>query len=567
MSYQTQSNVDRGNLNDEVSGRSHSGGNGTNREQEQNRLKVLFVSPEVAPLAKTGGLADVSGSLPKALARLGADVRICMPRYKQIEKAQYITDLAVDMDGHFETAVIRQTELPIADALTHDPGSTGGTGTNRDHMEASDPGYTGAAGPGSGVSPGASLGSSRQAIPVYLVDNYRFFYRDGLYGFPDEGERYDFFCKAALSMLPRINFKPDVIHTNDWQSALIPLYLRVKHQDEPFYQDIATVFTIHNLQYQGHFPKEILGLLGLSDAFFTPEQLEFYGRVNFMKAGIIWADVVNTVSPKYALEIQTADFGEGLDGLLRKRGRHLYGILNGIDFHEFNPATDPRIAQNYSWQTPDQKIANKSALQEEMRLPVKNVPVVGMISRLANQKGLDLVAGVINRLIEAGAQFVLLGTGEDYYQRLFTQLQLQHRESVAVHIGFDADLAQRIYAGVDLFLMPSRFEPCGLSQMISMRYGTIPVVRATGGLEDTVIDVNLNPQAGNGFTFREYSANALWDALYRALNMYRHQPDQWRQLVVRAMQANYSWEKSAARYLELYRRAITDRRLTAERVG
>ncbi|MBC7343377.1 MAG: glycogen synthase GlgA [Clostridia bacterium] len=527
MNYHTQSDV---NLDGIRNTTSRGNGNGANLDQGQNRLKVLFVSPEVSPLAKTGGLADVSGSLPKALARLGADVRICMPRYKQIEKAQYVTDLAVDMDGHFETAVIRQTQLPVLP-----------------HAGANQPNH--------------------RAVPVYLVDNYRFFYRDGLYGFPDEGERYDFFCKATLSMLPRINFKPDVIHTNDWQSALIPLYLRVKHQDEPFYQDIATVFTIHNLQYQGHFPKEILRLLGLSDAFFTPDQLEFYGRVNFMKAGIIWADVVNTVSPKYALEIQTADFGEGLDGLLRKRGKHLYGILNGIDFHEFDPATDPRIIQNYSWEDPDKKVVNKNALQEEMGLPVKNVPVVSIISRLANQKGLDLVAGIINRLIQAGAQFVLLGTGEDYYQRLFTQLQLQHRESVAVHIGFDANLAQRIYAGADIFLMPSRFEPCGLSQMISMRYGTIPVVRATGGLEDTVIDVSLNPKAGNGFTFREYSANALWEALDRALHMYRQQPDQWRQLMVRAMQANYSWEKSAARYLDLYRHAISDRRLTAERVG
>lgn len=478
------------------------------------KLKILIVSPEVAPFAKTGGLADVAGSLPKALAALGHDVRVALPRYKQIAGVQYLTDLPVEMDGHVETAIIRQSALETK----------------------------------AGVQ-----------IPVYLVDNYRFFYRDSLYGYADEAERFNFFSKAVLAMLPRIRFQPDIVHCNDWQTGPIPLFLQIKYEDEPFYQLMATVFTIHNLQYQGRFPKTVLRMMGLGDEYFTPEKLEYYGQVNYMKAGIVYSDVLNTVSKKYAIEIQTPELGEGLDGLLRRRAQDLYGIINGIDYDEFDPAADPRIAARYDQQNPSLKKENKKALQREMGLPEEDVPLVGLISRLVSQKGLDLISDVIEELLQLGIQFVLLGSGEDYYQKLFAEVKLRHPQQVAVNLGFNAELAQRIYAGSDMFLMPSRFEPCGLGQLISLRYGTIPIVRSTGGLADTIIDYSGDKENGNGFAFKPYRPADLIDAVRRAVTVYRDAPEEWRQLVVRAMGSNFSWEQSAREYVQLYENACHKR--------
>ncbi|MGI6554210.1 MAG: glycogen synthase GlgA [Bacillota bacterium] len=493
----------------------------------QERLKILLVSSEVDPFAKTGGLADVAGSLPKALARLGHDIRIIMPRYKQIKNTEYLNDMPVEMDGHLETAIVRQAMLPVKG------------------------------------------GEADLKIPVYFIDNYKFFYREGLYGHIDDGARFNFFTKAVLSALPKLDFKPDVIHCNDWQTAMLPLFLKVKYEDEPFYKNTATVFTIHNLQYQGRFPKDVLITLNLPEKkFFTPDQLEYWGQVNYMKAGILYSDLINTVSDKYSLEIQTSEFGEGLDGLLRKRAQDLYGILNGIDYNNFNPETDERIYKNFSLATIKDKKENKYALQEELGLPKKDVPMISLISRLASQKGLDLLANVINDLLETNVQFVLLGSGEDRYQHFFSELKIRYRNKAAIHIGFDSDLAQRIYAASDIFLMPSRFEPCGLGQMISMRYGTIPVVHATGGLEDTVIDYHQDNERGNGFSFTHYSAVELWKTIQRAVGLYTDYPDQWRQLVTNAMRADFSWKKSAEKYVSYYRRALTKRREnTLERTG
>lgn len=488
----------------------------------QAKLKILLVSSEVDPFAKTGGLADVTGSLPKALARLGHDVRIIMPRYKQIKETEYMADMPVEMDGHLETAIIKTSLLPVR-------------------------------------GPEADI-----RVPVYFVDNYKFFYRDGLYGHIDDGARFNFFTKAVLSALPKIGFQPDVIHCNDWQSALLPLFLKTKYEDEPFYRDTATVFTIHNLQYQGKFPKDILVTLNLPEKkFFTSDQLEYWGQVNYMKAGILYADLINTVSDKYSLEIQTAELGEGLDGLLRKRAQDLYGILNGIDYNNFNPETDNRIHKNFSLATLENKKNNKYALQKEMGLPQKDVPLISMISRLASQKGLDLVANVIDDLLQTDVQFVLLGSGDDKYQQFFSELKIRYRDKAAIHIGFDSDLAQRIYAASDIFLMPSRFEPCGLSQLISMRYGTVPVVHATGGLEDTVIDYHENNRRGNGFSFDHYSAVELWKTIQRAVGLYNAYPDQWKEVVSNAMKADFSWNKSAEKYLSLYSAAISKRQKEA----
>lgn len=488
----------------------------------QDKLKILIVSSEIDPFAKTGGLADVAGSLPKALAKLGHDVRLIMPRYKQIKNTEYMTDMPVEMDGHLETAIIKTSLLPVKGPEQH------------------------------------------LKIPVYFVDNYKFFYRDGLYGHPDDGARFNFFTKAVLSALPKINFQPDVIHCNDWQSALLPLFMKYKYEDEPFYRDTATVFTIHNLQYQGRFPKEMLITLNLPEKkFFTPDQLEYWGNINYMKGGILYADLINTVSDKYSLEIQTAQFGEGLDGLLRKRAQDLYGILNGIDYHNFDPETDDRIHKNFSLDNLEGKKENKYALQKEMGLPQRDVPLISIISRLASQKGLDLLANVIDDLLQTDVQFVLLGSGEDKYQQFFSELKIRYRDKAAVHIGFDSNLAQRIYAASDIFLMPSRFEPCGLSQIISMRYGTIPLVHATGGLEDTVIDFHEDNQRGNGFSFNHYSAVELWKTLQRAVGLYNDYPEQWHQLVSNAMKADFSWSKSAEKYVSYYRTAINKRQKEA----
>jgi starch synthase len=473
-------------------------------------LKIVIAAAEVAPFAKTGGLADVAGSLPKALKKAGHDVRIAMPRYKQITEGGYLLDYPVEVDHHLETGIIRQTKIK----------------------------------------------SKNYEIPVYLIDNYKYFYRDGIYGFGDEAERYNFFSKAVLNMLPEIDFQPDIIHCNDWQCGLIPLSLKTKYAEDPFYQKIATLFTIHNLQYQGVFPKNILRLVGLGDEYFTPERLEFYGQVNFMKAGILYADIINTVSKKYALEIQTPEFGEGLDGLLRKRAQDLYGVVNGIDYEELNPETDKYIYRNYSIKTLDLKKENKYALQKEMGLPVGDTPLIGITTRLVGQKGLDLLAGIFDQLMSLGVQLVLLGSGEDYYQKLFAELKMKYQQQAAINLGFNVELAQKIYAGSDIFLMPSLFEPCGLSQMISLRYGTIPVVREVGGLADTIQNYDEHEETGNGFSFKSYTPEALLEAIKRALKIYRQHPEQWKRLMLRAMESDYSWEKSAQEYVKLYQKAI-----------
>ncbi len=482
-------------------------------------MRILMVAAEMAPFAKTGGLGDVIASLPKALRRKGHDVRVVIPGYKQVSEGLYVTDLPVAMDGHLETAVIRQTTLLSGDA----------------------------------------------EVPVYLVVNYRYFYREHIYGYPDEGERFNFFCRSVLAMLPYLDFHPQVIHCNDWHTALLPLLLKTRFSGEPFFDNIATVYTVHNLQYQGRFPRGILKTLGLGDEFFTPDELEFYGEVNFMKAGLLYADVLSTVSPTYAVEIQTPERGEGLDGLLRKRALDLHGIINGIDYEEFNPATDKRIYENYDHNSLEKKKLNKAGLQKELGLEVSDQPLLGMVSRLAGQKGLDLVAQAVEPIMAEGLQFVLLGTGEDHLEKTFADLQLRHTGRMSVNLGFDPVLAQKIYAGADMFLMPSRFEPCGLGQLISLAYGTIPIVRATGGLSDTIRDYDPTSGEGNGFTFTAYSAEALLGAVNRAVALYRNHQTAWMNLVRRVMKMDFSWTGSASKYIQLYEKAVNRRRQQASR--
>ncbi len=479
------------------------------------QLKILFVSSEVSPFAKTGGLADVAGSLPLALAAMGHDVRIAMPRYKTIAcPMETRTDFPVVVGSRKATAIIREYYIE------------------------------------------ANLNDIRKQVPVYFVDNYQYFDRDNLYCYFDEVERFAFFCRAVIEMLPKLNFQPDVIHCNDWQTGPIAPLLKDQYCMDPFYRDIAVLFTIHNLFYQGNYPRDCLTLLGLKDEYYHPDKLEFYGDISFLKAGLVYADIINTVSKTYAQEIQTPEYGERLDGLLRKRSHDLYGIVNGIHYCEFDPMSDSCIMRNYDHQTIENKKENKYGLQKTMKLPIKDVPVLSVISRLVDQKGLDLLEKIFGKLMKGDIQFILLGSGDRHYENLFREMAKRYSDKVAVYIGFNASLAQQIYAGSDMFLMPSKFEPCGLGQLISLRYGTIPIVRATGGLADTVANYDPVTKKGNGFVFKEYVAERLLETIERALFIYRERPDLWKELVKSAMDSDFSWSNSAQEYVKLYHIAI-----------
>ena len=468
-------------------------------------MKILFASAEAYPLAKVGGLGDVAGSLPKALTALGHDVRIVMPRYGTIQGPQEeVARFPVRLGNARHEAGLRT----------------------------------------------ARIGE----VPVYLVDKPDLYDRPKVYEYDDDGKRFGFFCKAILDLIPAADFWPDVIHTNDWHSALVPAFLRSAMADDPRFQRVGTVLTIHNLLHQGLFPRKLFDWLGLPQELWTPEGAEFYGQLNFMKAGIVCADLVNTVSPTYAKEIQTPEYGEGLDGLLRSRSAKLSGILNGIDVDVWNPAKDAFVAQKYSKSSVEKKRADKAALQKEAGLPSDpERPLIGYVSRVTAQKGFDILIDALPDILDLGAQFVLLGTGEKKYEDPVSDLA-RTRSDLIVWLKYDEALAHRIYAGSDFFLMPSKFEPCGLGQMISLRYGTIPIVRSTGGLADTVADVTESPSKGNGFAFREYTQTALLGAVQRAVRFYQSGKG-WKSVVQRGMSADLSWKASARQYVGLYEKA------------
>lgn len=485
----------------------------------KKKLNILFVSAEMTPFAKTGGLADVAGSLPKALAELGHDVRVVMPKYRLIKgDFEYVADFPVQLDQTVDTCIIRKTELPY------------------------------------------KLNGRKKGLKVYFTDSYKLFDRDGIYGHMDDAERFVFFCKAVLGMLPKIGFKPDVIHCNDWHTGPICLLLKEQYRNDKRYTGISTLYTIHNLEYQGHFSSHIVNLLNCSYDVFDSEKAEFYGMFNFMKTGLVYSDAISTVSKVYSEEIKTPQYGERLEGLLQKRSSDLYGILNGLDYNEFDPETDKLIEKNYNADNTGDKKFNKTALQREMGLPCRDVPVFGLVSRLSGQKGLNLIIDRIDEMLSKDIQFILLGTGDDYYHDQFRMIAQRYPDKISAHLGFHSQLSQKIYAGSDMFLMPSRFEPCGLGQLISLRYGTIPVVRATGGLAETIIDYNGDNEKGNGFTFSNFSADEMMDAINRAIKVYTECPEEWNKLVVRAMKQDFSWNASAQKYEELYMHIIDKRK-------
>ncbi len=483
---------------------------------EPRPLKVLYLSAEVVPFAKTGGLADVAGALPKAIRALGHDIRVAMPRYGRISPERF------DLRPRLEP-------FPIP----------------MDDME----------------EPASILeGRIGDGVPVYFVENARLFDREGIYMYPDDAERFIFFCRAALEMCRQMDWRPDVVHCNDWHTAIIPNWMQTIYRDDPFLGDVATVYTIHNLAYQGIFGYRVLEIAGINEyGFIAHPDLapDLNDVVDLMARGILFADIINTVSERYAQEILTPEFGERLDPILRDRRDRLFGVLNGIDYDLYNPATDAHIASHFDADHLDDRLPNKSALQQEAGLPERNdLPLIGAISRLTDQKGFDLIAEIIDAWMQhVPSQFILLGTGEQRYHDLFERVHERYPERISVFLTFNAPLAQRIYAGCDMFLMPSRFEPCGLGQMIAMRYGAVPVVRATGGLADTVTDYDPRTQEGNGFSFEPYDAMALYATLVRAAETYKYR-DVWRRLMLRGMRSDFSWDRSARKYVDLYYRAI-----------
>ncbi|MDR1532875.1 MAG: glycogen synthase GlgA [Clostridiales bacterium] len=471
-----------------------------------NKLKVLIVATEVNPYAKSGGLGDVAGSLPGSLRRLGVDARVVMPKYKFINQ-EYLRRCSYA--GSFFTKLGWRSQS-------------------------------------------ASIYRMDGDAPIYLIENDYYFGRDGFYGYGDDFERFAFFSKAAVEFLNEVEFQPDVIHFNDWQTALGTVYLKDQYSRYLFYSKIKSLYSVHNLQYQGVFGRDILNTVDLNDGYYNSSQLEFYGNISFMKAGLVYADAVGTVSETYSKEIQTPNYGFGMDGILRSRAGDLYGILNGIDNDKYNPAADPRLYACYDTKRIGAKYANKRALQKHLGLPDRDVPMIGIISRLANQKGFDLISVAMEELISKDIQIVVLGTGEGRYEELFRHMSWRAKDKVSANIFFDDDLARKIYASSDIFLMPSLFEPCGLGQLFAMRYGSVPIVRKTGGLADTVSHYNPNTGQGTGFVFEDYNASGMMWAVNEALRAYRMGPDYWGRIVYNAMSADFSWNKSAEKYVELY---------------
>jgi starch synthase len=478
-------------------------------------MKILFAASEVAPFAKTGGLADVAGSLPIALASLGHDVRVVMPRYRQVDPNTYnlksVTTFPVPLGAWNERCDVFQ-------------------------------------------------GDANNGIIVYFIGKDIFFDRPELYGtakadYADNAERFIFFSRSVLELCSTLNFAPDIIHCNDWQTGLVPLYLEKLYRKAAELKRTKTVFTVHNLGYQGLFPHEDMRLTGLGWDVFTPEGIEFWGKINFLKAGLVYSDIITTVSKTYSREIQTRESGCGLEGVLAKRANDLYGIVNGIDYRSYDPARDRAIAKNYVPSKLSAKLVCKKRLQKMTGLPDINAPLFGMVTRLADQKGLDILVQALPTITSFGVQIVILGTGDDKYHVSLTDAARRYPQQMRILLQYNDRIARNIYAGSDLFLMPSRYEPCGLSQMIALRYGTVPLVRKTGGLTDTVTEYREKTGLGTGFLFEEYSSNALIHGVRRAMKVYRDQK-KWRCLMQNGMKQDFSWEHSAQEYVKLYRKAV-----------
>lgn len=491
-------------------------------------MNILLATTEAVPFAKTGGLGDVAGALPNELARLGCNVTVVMPAFRHIYGA-----------GRAIEGVEATFDVPV-----------GGKVIRGRVLKSTLPG---------------------DLVTVYFIDQPTYFDREHLYGeggkdYPDNCERFVFFSRAVLELIRVLKLQVDVVHVNDWQTGLIPAYLATEYRESPEHENLASVLTIHNMAYQGRFWHWDMLLTGLDWSHFNWRELEYYGDINLLKAGIVFADAINTVSPRYASEIQTPEQGYGLEGVLQSRASVLRGIINGIDEGEWNPETDPHIARNYSvdtWRVG--KESCKASLQKELHLaPIPNAPLVGMVGRLASQKGWDLILALMERWIEhADIQWAILGSGDHSYHDKLQKLAARYPGKIGLRLEFSNALAHRIEAGSDLFLMPSHYEPCGLNQLYSLRYGTVPVVHETGGLADTIVnltDATRNTRTATGFSFSKYHVDSLADSLHYALECYRHDPGTWTQLVETGMNRDWSWKRSAREYVNLYEDAVRRKR-------
>lgn len=480
-------------------------------------MNILMTASEVFPYAKTGGLADVTSALSKSLKKLGHNVSIIMPKYQMVGSGGFALE-----------ALGSEISIPISNRWEK-------TRLYKTYMDGS--------------------------IPVYLIDNKRYYDRPYLYGtskgdYEDNAERFIYFSRAVPEICKYLKYKPDIIHCNDWQTGLIPVYLKTLYSHDPMLKDTRTLFTIHNLAYQGIFWHLDMHLTNLGWDIFNPEGIEYYGKMNLLKGGIVFSDILTTVSKTYSREIQSEKFGEGMDGVLRSQVSKLFGVINGMDYDEWDPAKDIYIKKRYAPESLDGKYECKRDLLEIFGLPEsKTKPVIGIISRLADQKGFDLIADAIEDILDLGAIFILLGTGDEKYHKIFKDIKDRHKYEVGIKLGFDAKLAHKIEAGADMFLMPSRYEPCGLNQMYSLKYGTIPIVRAVGGLNDTIKNYKSGKTSGNGFKFKNYTVKDMMSSIKKAVKVFNNKPE-WRKLIQNAMSEDHSWKTSAKQYIKLYRMAM-----------
>ena len=478
-------------------------------------MNILFASSEVFPFAKTGGLADVLGALPDALSKRGHKCSVILPFYKCVKEKKFSPE-------------IFKKDIPLK--INNENKSFGLYFLKHGDSD------------------------------VYFIDRDEYYNRDHLYNtpqgdYPDNALRFGFFAKAIAASIPYIG-KQDILHCNDWQTALAPLYIRLFHRKETEFRSLKTLFTIHNIAYQGLFGREFMHQLGIPASLFNLHGLEFYGRMNFMKAGLIYSDVISTVSEGYSREILTPEFGCGLDGLLRTRKKDIYGIINGVDYSVWNPETDKFIARNYNEKDLGGKEECKKDLLREMGLEyVSGRPLIGMITRLAEQKGVDLVSDSMGELLALDFDFILLGFGDEKYNNIFTDIAKKYKDRVGIKIGFDNTLAHKIEAGSDMFLMPSKYEPCGLNQLYSFKYATVPVVRAVGGLDDTVVEFDSSSAEGNGFKFKEGTCEALLTEVKKAVGAYKNK-ELWHKLLLNGLSCDFSWDSSAEKYERLYNKLI-----------
>lgn len=472
-------------------------------------MKVLFLASEMAPYVKSGGLGDIAGSLPFALKDKGIEVSVFIPKYNTIDKellkdAQFVCSTNVFVGSANKNASIYKL--------------------------------------------------NNNGVNIYFVANDHYFNRFGIYGFEDDIERFSFFCRSALCALELIDFKPDIVHLNDWQTGIAALYLKEKYRDFSFYKDIKTLFTIHNIQYQGVFPENKFYCLGIDRSHFNLNTFEYYNTINLLKSGLVYSDAISTVSKTYAKEITTPEYGYGLDGVIRERSEVTYGIINGVDYQDLNNQANKALPKARSKDIIELKKQRKRELQKQFDLPIKDVPIFAIVSRLAEQKGLDLID---HYLLRKDAQFIILGTGDGRYEQIFSHYQDTMHDKFRAYLNFDIDLSYKIYAGADFFLMPSLFEPCGLGQIYAMNFGTVPIVRHTGGLADTVQHFDPETLTGNGFVFNDFVPSGLNWAVDEALKVYNNKP-LFETLVRNAKSSDFSWGRSAGEYIELYKKIIKD---------